>query len=635
MLLAEMLSLLEQARGRMVSPVCFAAVLDLSLPEAIPPQKRWAERMVHASLPAPSMERIGGWCDGLDWCGSLPSKEQALSTWSLYQDAMALCFLEGEFYDASWGYRPTPGNDFHLARLLSQHWLEKGESQLNQLNGVFSGFLYQREERTLHCFVDPVGVRPLYFYQRAGWSAICSNLIGLCAQIGSVAVDRLALREQLLLGQPLQSRTLLEGITQVPPGKVVSISPTGSVHRRYFFFPTREKGLSLHEGVERISQALEMYVHRLGVKPAGWGLALSGGKDSRAILSALLFSGALPRAYCFSRHDEAMDACIVPRLCQAAGVPLAMVSTDEVEASMLLFGEVAILLEGTSGFSPFLLLACKASEREKLLVTGYNGSAVSCHFSGFRPWLYHSPEQLTEAWWQWQLQVMPDELIDRCLQREYAVSNDEVYRDELAYIRSTAAELGDLTSVYRMDGMENKRLSSILQMMRLFLTPVHPLADQAVLDVFLRLPLAYLVERRAHSLAAMCRYQSFGRIPTAPSGLPLRAELRLYPAITAYRSYRHRREEQQVKVHQALLRNRLPALPPASVRHSRMAAILEQSDLFDQEALRTISPYLVSGQLPGLPKLASTAIFLAQIRGKKLSAAPPPFFLSSGEGDRQ
>ncbi|MEI6309702.1 MAG: hypothetical protein WCP58_08690 [bacterium] len=619
----------------MVSPVCFAAVLDLSLPEAIPPQERWAERMVHSSLPPPSIEKIGGYCDGLDWCGSIPPGKQALSTWSFFQDTKFLCWLEGEFYDASWGYRPIPGNDSCLARLLGQHWLEQGESQLNQLNGVFSGFLYQREERTLHCFVDPVGVRPLYFYQRGGRSAVCSNLFGLYAWIGPVAIDRLALREQLLLGQPLRSRTLLEGVTQVPPGKVVTMSTTGSTHRRYFFFPTRESDLSLHEGVERISLALEGYVRRFGVGPGEWALALSGGKDSRTILSALLFNGASPRAYCFSRRDESMDAQITPALCRKAGIPLTMVPTDEVDSSLILFSEVAVLLEGISGFSPFLLLACKASERERILMTGCNGGPMSGDFGGFYPWVFQSPTQLAEAWWQWQPLVMPESLVDCCLHHNFAVSGDEVRKELEVYYQDTASELGDMTSSFRMFDMENKRICLLYQMMRIFLTPVHPLADRALLDVFLRLPLTHLVDRRAHSLAAMRRYPIFGRIPTAPSGLPLLAELHLHFALSAYRAYRRRRGKQRARLYTSILEGRLEALPPASVRHSRMAAILEQSDLFDQEALRTISPFLVSGQLPGLPKLASTAIFLARIRGKELPAAPPPFFLSSGDGDRQ
>jgi hypothetical protein len=96
---------------------------------------------------------------GAAWSGALPGPEQILSTWSDHQDARGACVLEGEFYSEAFGRRPQRGEDPQLARLLFEAVLERGTAALDELNGLFSGFVYSARDGRAWLFVDRTGAR--------------------------------------------------------------------------------------------------------------------------------------------------------------------------------------------------------------------------------------------------------------------------------------------------------------------------------------------------------------------------------------------------------------------------------------------------------------------------------------------
>jgi len=632
-MLAEEISALEGTKNRLQQIVGFAVVLDpLSSHQVLAGQKP-AQRMIASFLGPFGLPAMGACGDGYDWAMTLPSPAGTLSTWSLHQCTEGVCLIEGELYAKVWGYRPQAERDPCLARLLWENIESDGlANALAVLNGTFCGFALWLNPLRVACFVDTAGVRTLFWRNDNGQILITNNLFGLRGSGSQFKVDPLSLCEHLVLGQPIGSKTVFREIYQIPPGSVLVADKHAINKFRYVRFPPQEKSWSLRDASEAICRSLEQHINhvRTGDKPTA--IALSGGKDSRVVLSTLLHEGKYPRAYSFHHLGEPRDSIYVQTLCNLAQVPLEIVPTDRVEQSLFLFREVSTLLHGLSGSWRFLALACAASLREDVIFTGYMGEATAGDFSGFQPWAFQTADRLAAKWFQEQHKAVNPEWVILGLRPDLTVPLGEIVEDVAKYYRALQTELGDLTAAFRIDMFENHRLSSVFQLMRSLITPVHPLADRDVIQTYLQIPIPFLLERKAQVAAAMLRYPEFGNVPTSPSGLPLRFERFAHPAFQIYRAIRRWIQRHD---HRSIQRNTYHASKRTAMempeRSRRLLSILEESSLFRTDVLEMSTPALATGRLPGLNKLAATSMFVAQILNQKIPAAPPPFFFSMDE----
>ena len=119
----------------------------------------------------------------VQWGAALPRGDQVLSTWSHHSDQTGSCFIEGDFYSEAWGHWPRTGGDPHLAQLTLDRVLSGGPAEIDNLNGLFSGFVFSAAEGRLWIFVDRLGAR-LLFYRRgeSGRWYVASDLYGLEAR---------------------------------------------------------------------------------------------------------------------------------------------------------------------------------------------------------------------------------------------------------------------------------------------------------------------------------------------------------------------------------------------------------------------------------------------------------------------
>ena len=297
----------------------FALVAEEGVPVARLSERSESAGMVSAFVGPYGRPARAGRTDGFEWAAAHPGPEQILSTWSDYQDDRSVCGVEGEFYSEAWGYRPRIGSDPHLARIVSQNVLERGPEQLDQLNGMFSGFLYSPGDRRLWLFVDRGGVRLLFYRVVNGRWEAASNLYGFRRSRTPLALDAVSLNEQLFFGTPLEGKSLFEGVRVVQPGSVVELGPGGSKERRYYHFPARLRGQSVGESAEMICSALDRHVGGLGLEQGRCGIGLSSGKDSRTVLAGLLRADLAPVATIFRVREHDSDASNALRLAQRPG----------------------------------------------------------------------------------------------------------------------------------------------------------------------------------------------------------------------------------------------------------------------------------------------------------------------------
>jgi len=193
-----------------------------------------------------------------------------------------------------------------LLRLLAH----RGESVLEQLDGMFAFALYDRRAGTLLCARDRMGIKPLYYAQKNGRFAFASEL--KCMTVLpwlERALDRQSLFDYLSLMYVPGERTILEGVNRLAPGHRLRyhIDSRRMEVRRWWrpvFRP--DYSVATAEWPGRIRESLGRAVKSWSVADVPVACSLSGGLDSSSIVALLAKNGERVRTVSlgFSGPDE-------------------------------------------------------------------------------------------------------------------------------------------------------------------------------------------------------------------------------------------------------------------------------------------------------------------------------------------
>ena len=131
---------------------------------------------------------------------------------------------------------------------------------------------------------DALGFRHLYYAQWEG-SAGVSTSARLLASIGGCSLDHESLTLQSLLGWQVGQSTLFQGVTKLGPGELVSLH--GGRLRLQGGRGVDPPRLGLDEAVEAAAAMLSAYLTAYVSDHPDATLQLTGGQDSRILLSAI------------------------------------------------------------------------------------------------------------------------------------------------------------------------------------------------------------------------------------------------------------------------------------------------------------------------------------------------------------
>lgn len=179
---------------------------------------------------------------------------------------------------------------FETARVCAEEYAEHGEGFVERLDGEFLGLLYDRSANTATFFVDRCGARPLYYAVGEGGFAFSTNVQTVPDLPGVVpAFDETYLAEYLYSVRVPGTKTPVAEFEQIAPATLLTYdADAGTVDDRQYWEPNYrpvDKPLSyfVRELSERLSRAV---ADRTPDADGEYGLLLSGGSDSRAVLAA-------------------------------------------------------------------------------------------------------------------------------------------------------------------------------------------------------------------------------------------------------------------------------------------------------------------------------------------------------------
>jgi hypothetical protein len=203
-----------------------------------------------------------------------------------FRDDQICILLDGYITDIE----GEPFNPANALSLCAELYRREGLDFARRINGSFSLAILDRRSGTLHLLCDRLATRHLYVMRKGGAVAFASRLEAL-QDMGlepTRKLNRQGFVEFLAYGRMLVSE-MWEGVRSVPPATALSFSSDGEDEHIYYDvrFTYDRNRASLEENAERLACALQETAERSIAGFDRVGLLLSGGLDSRTVLSCL------------------------------------------------------------------------------------------------------------------------------------------------------------------------------------------------------------------------------------------------------------------------------------------------------------------------------------------------------------
>jgi len=193
------------------------------------------------------------------------------------------------------GYRFFSTSDTEVLIKAYHHW---GDRFVDHLKGMFAFAIVERDSGRVLLGRDRLGIKPLYITENASRIRFASSLPALLAGGGvDTRIDPVALNHYLSFHSVVPPpRTILRGVSKVPPASLVAIEPDGRrVTTRYwepdFTRRTETAGWSEQDWEDAVLESLRLAVKRRLVADVPVGCLLSGGVDSSLIVGLLAEAG--------------------------------------------------------------------------------------------------------------------------------------------------------------------------------------------------------------------------------------------------------------------------------------------------------------------------------------------------------
>jgi len=196
------------------------------------------------------------------------------------------CFLRGEVAVAE----PAAPSD--SGRELVEAFEEEGNEGMRRAFGAFCGVFVDEKSSTLTIFNDRLGSYPLYWAMDGAGVFFGSSVLDVLRLMGApVSLDTSAAVELLFYGFVMAERTLTRNVRLLEPGATMAFRwADGSYRTTCYTEPQAwfsQERLSWRERRNDVLDAFDTAVERATHGDHRLTISLSGGLDSRAILSAM------------------------------------------------------------------------------------------------------------------------------------------------------------------------------------------------------------------------------------------------------------------------------------------------------------------------------------------------------------
>ncbi|WP_315826506.1 MULTISPECIES: asparagine synthase (glutamine-hydrolyzing) [unclassified Bradyrhizobium] len=216
---------------------------------------------------------------------------------------------------------------------------DKGEDCIADLRGMFAFAIWDDRKGRLVLGRDRLGEKPLHMLrdrrddgaERVWW---CSELKPLLRLVPAAQrrISPVALHEFLTFQYCLEPNSLIEGVHQLPPGHLITLSPKQlSAEPRPYWSMLDVEAIHCPDPVAQVRDLLDTACRRMGSADVPVGVALSGGIDSSlvAAISAKHYPGQI-HAFTigYKGRPPTDERLIAQRFARSLGIEFTEVEID-------------------------------------------------------------------------------------------------------------------------------------------------------------------------------------------------------------------------------------------------------------------------------------------------------------------
>lgn len=278
---------------------------------------------------------------------------------------------------------------------------EYDEKCLNELNGMFSFVIWDKNKKKLFCARDRFGIKPFYWMLHEDKFIFASEIKALLKYPNyPKKVDYKGLNEYLTLQFCLQDKTLFKNINQLMPGTSLSIYNKKLIFNTYWTF---ERELNLKKRSSDFEKELFYFIKdsiKLQLRSdVNLGSHLSGGLDSSIISliasqeikqKLMTFSGAFNEG---KEFDETFYAKLVSKKGETIHNTIYPNEFDFVDSIKKIIWHLDYPTAGPGVFPQFYLSKL-ASQNVKVVLGGQGGDEL---FGGYTRYLIGYLEEVIKG----------------------------------------------------------------------------------------------------------------------------------------------------------------------------------------------------------------------------------------------
>jgi asparagine synthase (glutamine-hydrolysing) len=261
-----------------------------------------------------------------------------------------------------------------------------GESCLTRFLGMFAFAIWDASQKRLLLARDPMGIKPLYYYQSAQTFIFSSEVRTLLrTEFVSRKPDLCGILSYLAFGSVYEPWTIVEGIKAVPPGHVLTVE-NGLVCSREYWNPLKPSVPNSSTAVDQLPATLREAVLSHLVSDVPVGVFLSGGIDSSALVAILSHNGVLANTFSLVFDEEEFDEGQYSReVARRFGTEHHEIRVSEQTALAVLPEALGAMDQPTiDGINTYLVSTKARSAGVKVALTGLGADEMFAGYSNFR-----------------------------------------------------------------------------------------------------------------------------------------------------------------------------------------------------------------------------------------------------------
>lgn len=198
--------------------------------------------------------------------------------------------FNGEIYNFQELQRTlSQGERFHFqtdTEVILKLYQRFGSNCVNQLRGMFVFAIWDDLEKTCFLARDPLGIKPLYYWDNGSTLVFASELKSVLASgLPTIKMSMEGLYGYLVTGSVPEPHTLIEGVHCLPAGHWLRWQSGHITQSQYWQIDFTPKAIDRSEAVQRVRYALIDSIKHHFVSDVPVGIFLSGGIDSTAVVA--------------------------------------------------------------------------------------------------------------------------------------------------------------------------------------------------------------------------------------------------------------------------------------------------------------------------------------------------------------